>query len=381
MNKDTLRNKPHLNIGTIGHVDHGKTTLTAAITHTLAARGLSRARDYHEIDATPEERDRGITINVSHVEYETATRHYTHVDCPGHADYVKNMIAGAAQMDGAILLASAVHGPERQTREHVLLARQVGVPALVVFINKMDLAEDAELVDLVELEIRELLSAHGFDGDATPVIRGSALCALDGDSAHMQSISDLMDAVDRHIPLPVRDMDAPFLMPIEGLYTIEGRGTVVSGTIERGRIGRTEEVEVIGYGDARVCVVTDIQSFHRGIDEGRAGENVGLLLRGVRKDELKRGQMLAAPGSVAARQRFKAEVYLLGPGVRQLRAAVLLRRHRRDRSRHPAGRCRHGPPRQPRRDGRHLAHPGGGRAAHVVRHPRRRPHRRPGPGP
>ena len=312
------RRKPHINIGTIGHIDHGKTTLTAAITQVLARDGLAKARGYGDIDAAPEERDRKITINLAHVEYETRARHYSHVDCPGHADYIKNMIAGASRMDGAILLASAVEGPMPQTREHVLLARQVGVPAVVVFINKTDIATDPDLVDLVELEMRDLLTAHGFDGDGTPVVRGAALGALEGDPGHVQAIQDLLDAVDRHIPTPDRAVAGGFLMPVEDVHSIEGRGTVVTGTIERGVVRRGDRLEIVGYeaatghvGADQFGVVTDIQMFHRGLDEGRAGENVGLLLRGVRHHGVRRGQVLAAPGTIRARGRFRAEVYVL----------------------------------------------------------------------
>jgi len=305
------RNKPHVNVGTIGHVDHGKTTLTAAITNTLAEKGLAQAKKYDEIDAAPEEKARGITINTAHVEYETENRHYAHVDCPGHADYVKNMITGAAQMDGAILVVSAADGPMPQTREHILLARQVGVPALVVFMNKTDMVDDAELLDLVEMEVRDLLSSYEFPGDEIPIVRGSALKALEGDPEYKQKIMDLMKAVDEYIPLPERPIDQPFLMPIEDVFNIQGRGTVVTGRVERGILKRMEEVEIIGFRDTVKTTVTDIEMFRKLLDEARAGDNVGLLMRGIGKDDVERGQVLAKPGSVKAHRKFKAEIYVL----------------------------------------------------------------------
>ena len=312
MAKDTFqRNKPHVNVGTIGHVDHGKTTLTAAITTTLAEKGMAQARAYDQIDAAPEEKARGITINTAHVEYETENRHYAHVDCPGHADYVKNMITGAAQMDGAILVVSAADGPMPQTREHILLARQVGVPALVVFMNKVDMVDDQELLDLVEMEIRDLLSQYDFPGDEIPITKGSALKALEGDPVHKANIMKLMESVDSYIPLPERPIDQPFLMPVEDVFAIEGRGTVVTGRVERGIVKKMEEVEIIGFKDTVKTTVTDIEMFRKLLDEGRAGDNVGLLLRGVKKDDVERGQVLAKPGSVKPHRHFKAEVYVL----------------------------------------------------------------------
>ena len=305
------RNKPHVNVGTIGHVDHGKTTLTAAITNTLAEKGFAQAKKYDEIDAAPEEKARGITINTAHVEYETENRHYAHVDCPGHADYVKNMITGAAQMDGAILVVSAADGPMPQTREHILLARQVGVPALVVFMNKTDMVDDAELLDLVEMEVRDLLSSYEFPGDDIPIVRGSALRALEGDADYKLKILDLMKAVDEYIPLPERPIDQPFLMPIEDVFNIQGRGTVVTGRVERGILKRMEDVEIIGFRDTKKTTVTDIEMFRKLLDEARAGDNVGLLMRGIGKDDVERGQVLAKPGSVKAHRKFKAEIYVL----------------------------------------------------------------------
>ena len=305
------RNKPHVNVGTIGHVDHGKTTLTAAITNTLAEKGFAQAKKYDEIDAAPEEKARGITINTAHVEYETDNRHYAHVDCPGHADYVKNMITGAAQMDGAILVVSAADGPMPQTREHILLARQVGVPALVVFMNKTDMVDDAELLDLVEMEVRDLLSSYEFPGDDIPIVRGSALKALEGDPEYKAKILDLMKAVDDYIPLPERPIDQPFLMPIEDVFNIQGRGTVVTGRVERGILKRMEDVEIIGFRDTKKTTVTDIEMFRKLLDEARAGDNVGLLMRGIGKDDVERGQVLAKPGSVKAHRKFKAEIYVL----------------------------------------------------------------------
>jgi elongation factor Tu len=305
------RNKPHVNIGTIGHVDHGKTTLTAAITNTLAEKGWAQAKAYGEIDAAPEERERGITINTAHVEYETDKRHYAHVDCPGHADYVKNMITGAAQMDGGILVVSAADGPMPQTREHILLARQVGVPALVVFMNKVDLVDDEELLELVEMEVRDLLSSYDFPGDDIPIVKGSAKAALEGDAAQKENIFKLMDAVDSYIPEPERAIDKPFLMPVEDVFSIEGRGTVVTGRVERGIIKKMEEVEIVGIRDTQKTTVTDIEMFRKLLDEGRAGDNVGILIRGLKKDQVERGQVIAKPGTVKPHRKFKGEIYVL----------------------------------------------------------------------
>ena len=305
------RNKPHVNVGTIGHVDHGKTTLTAAITTTLADKGFAEKRAYDEIDGAPEERERGITISTAHVEYETESRHYAHVDCPGHADYVKNMITGAAQMDGAILVCSAADGPMPQTREHILLARQVGVPAIVVFLNKVDQVDDEELLDLVEMEVRELLSSYEFPGDDIPIVRGSALKALEGDAGHQENIMKLMEAVDEYIPLPERPVDQDFLMPIEDVFSIEGRGTVATGRVERGIIKKMEEVEIVGIRDTQKTTVTDIEMFRKLLDEGQAGDNVGILVRGLKKDEIERGQVIAKPGTITPHKKFTAEVYVL----------------------------------------------------------------------
>ena len=304
------RSKPHVNIGTIGHVDHGKTTLTAAITKVLHDEGKADFVDYANIDKAPEERERGITINTAHVEYETDKRHYAHVDCPGHADYVKNMITGAAQMDGAILVVSAADGPMPQTREHILLARQVGVPRIVVFMNKCDQVDDPELLDLVEMEIRELLGEYGFDSEC-PIIRGSALKALEGDPASVQAIKDLMAAVDDYIPTPDRDTDKPFLMSIEDVFTISGRGTVVTGRVERGRLNLNDEVEIVGLKDTRKTVVTGIEMFRKSLDYAEAGDNAGVLLRGINREDVERGQVLAKPGSVHPHKKFKASVYVL----------------------------------------------------------------------
>ena len=304
------RSKPHVNIGTIGHVDHGKTTLTAAITKVLHDEGKADFVDYANIDKAPEERERGITINTAHVEYETDKRHYAHVDCPGHADYVKNMITGAAQMDGAILVVSAADGPMPQTREHILLARQVGVPRIVVYMNKCDQVDDAELLDLVEMEIRELLGEYGFDPEC-PIIRGSALKALEGDPAAVQSIKDLMAAVDDYIPTPERDNDKPFLMSIEDVFTISGRGTVVTGRVERGRLNLNDEVEIVGLKETRKSVVTGIEMFRKSLDYAEAGDNAGVLLRGINREDVERGQVLAKPGSVHPHKKFKASVYVL----------------------------------------------------------------------
>ena len=305
------RNKPHVNIGTIGHVDHGKTTLTAAICHTLAGKGLAEKKDYDEIDAAPEEKERGITISTAHVEYETENRHYAHVDCPGHADYVKNMITGAAQMDGGILVCSAADGPMPQTREHILLARQVGVPAIVVFLNKTDQVDDPELLDLVEMEIRELLSVYEFPGDDIPIVKGSALKALEGDGEEQENIMKLMDAVDDYIPKPDRPVDLDFLMPIEDVFSIEGRGTVATGRIERGVVNKMEEVEIVGIRDTQKTTVTDIEMFRKLLDRGEAGDNVGILLRGTKKEDIERGQVIAKPGSITPHQKFTSEVYVL----------------------------------------------------------------------
>ena len=307
------RTKPHVNIGTIGHVDHGKTTLTAAISKVLADKypDVNEQRDFASVDSAPEERQRGITINTSHVEYDTPTRHYAHVDCPGHADYVKNMITGAAQMDGAILVVAATDGPMPQTREHVLLARQVGVPTLMVALNKSDMVEDEELLELVEMEVRELLSSQGFDGDDAPVVRVSGLKALEGDPVWTKSIEDLMDAVDTYIPNPVRDRDKPFLLPIEDVFTISGRGTVVTGRAERGTLKINSEVEIVGIRPIQKTTVTGIEMFHKQLDEAWAGENCGLLLRGLKRDDVERGQVIVAPGSITPHTGFEANVYIL----------------------------------------------------------------------
>ncbi|MGZ4094491.1 MAG: elongation factor Tu [Bacteroidia bacterium] len=306
------RNKPHVNVGTIGHVDHGKTTLTAAITTVLAEKGWAAVRDFSSIDNAPEEKERGITINTSHVEYETSQRHYAHVDCPGHADYVKNMVTGAAQMDGAILVVAATDGPMPQTREHILLARQVGVPKIVVFMNKVDMVEDPELLDLVEMEIRELLSFYKFDGDNTPIIRGSALGGLNKDAKWVPKIMELMDAVDAYIPTPVRDKEKPFLMPVEDVFTITGRGTVATGKIESGVINTGEEVEIIGMQEAKLkSTCTGVEMFRKILDTGEAGDNVGILLRGIDKKDIRRGMVIAKPGSITPHTEFKAEVYIL----------------------------------------------------------------------
>jgi elongation factor Tu len=313
MAKETFqRTKPHVNIGTIGHVDHGKTTLTAAITAVLAKKGLSEVKSFDAIDNAPEEKERGITINTSHVEYQTENRHYAHVDCPGHADYVKNMVTGAAQMDGAILVVASTDGPMPQTREHILLARQVNVPRIVVFMNKVDMVDDEELLELVEMEVRDLLSFYEFDGDNTPVIKGSALGALNGESKWEDKIMELMAAVDEWIPLPPRDKDKPFLMPVEDVFSITGRGTVATGRIETGIIRTGEEIEIIGLGaDGKKTVCTGVEMFRKILDQGEAGDNVGLLLRGVDKEEIKRGQVLAKPGSITPHTKFKAEIYVL----------------------------------------------------------------------
>jgi elongation factor Tu len=307
------RTKPHLNIGTIGHVDHGKTTLTAAITKVLEKKGGAKFMPYDQIDKAPEERERGLTINIAHVEYETPKRHYAHVDCPGHADYVKNMITGAAQMDGAILVVSAADGPMPQTREHILLARQVGVPSIVVFLNKADMVDDKELLDLVELEVRDLLSKYKFPGDEIPIVVGSALKALEGDTGELgePAILKLLDAVDSYIPEPVRDVDKPFLLPVEDVFTISGRGTVVTGRVERGVVRVGDEVEIVGFRETQKTVVTGVEMFRKLLDEGRAGDNIGVLLRGTKREEVERGQVLAKPGSITPHTHFLAETYVL----------------------------------------------------------------------
>jgi elongation factor Tu len=305
------RSKPHVNVGTVGHVDHGKTTLTAAITHVLAKKGFAQERDYASIDNSPEEKARGITINTTHVEYQSDKRHYAHVDCPGHADYIKNMITGAAQMDGAILVVSAADGPMPQTREHILLAKQVGVPYIVVFLNKCDMVDDAELLDLVEEEVRDLLTKYGFPGKETPIIRGSALKALEGDAKYEEAILKLVEAMDTYIPEPVREVDKPFLMPIEDIFSIEGRGTVVTGRIERGIIKLNDEIEIVGIRPTAKTVVTGIEMFNKQLDEGRAGDNAGILLRGTKKEEVERGQVLSKIGTVTPHTEFEAEVYIL----------------------------------------------------------------------
>ena len=305
------RSKPHVNIGTIGHVDHGKTTLTAAITNVLSKKGYADFVDYANIDKAPEERERGITINTSHVEYQTDNRHYAHVDCPGHADYVKNMITGAAQMDGAILVIAATDGPMAQTREHILLSRQVGVPRMVVFLNKCDMVDDEELLDLVEMEVRELLNEYGFEGDDTPIIRGSALKALEGDAKYEQAVLDLMDSVDTWIETPARDTDKPFLMPVEDVFTITGRGTVVTGRVERGQLKLNDEVEIVGLKETKKTVVTGIEMFRKQLDYTEAGDNTGVLLRGIAREDVERGQVLAKPGTVTPHTKFKAQVYVL----------------------------------------------------------------------
>jgi elongation factor Tu len=305
------RTKPHVNIGTIGHVDHGKTTLTAAIATVLSKKGMATAKKYEDIDNAPEEKARGVTINISHIEYETEKRHYAHIDAPGHADYIKNMITGAAQMDGAILVVSAPDGPMPQTREHILLAHQVQVPSVVVFLNKCDMVSDAELLDLVEMEVRELLTKYQYPGNEVPIIRGSALKALEGDPEAEKKIMELMDAVDSYIPTPVRDLDKPFLMPVEDVFSIKGRGTVVTGRIERGKIKVNEPVEIVGIKPTKQSVVTGVEMFKKQLDDGQAGDNVGLLLRGVEKQDVERGQVIAKPGSITPHKEFEAEVYIL----------------------------------------------------------------------
>jgi len=313
MSKETFkRDKPHVNVGTIGHIDHGKTTLTAAITTILASKGMAQAKKYDEIDAAPEEKERGITINTAHVEYQTANRHYAHVDCPGHADYVKNMITGAAQMDGAILVVAATDGPMPQTKEHILLARQVGVPKIVVFMNKVDLVDDPELLELVEMEIRDLLTFYGFDGANTPIIKGSAIKALEGEAEAVKQVEELMEAVDTYIPLPPRPVDQPFLMSVEDVFSITGRGTVATGRIERGRIKVGEAVEIVGLiAEPLSSTVTGVEMFRKLLDEGEAGDNAGLLLRGIEKTQIRRGMVIVKPGSITPHTEFKAEVYVL----------------------------------------------------------------------
>ena len=306
-----VRTKPHVNIGTIGHVDHGKTTLTSAITNLLAQQGLAQKKAYDEIDGAPEEKARGITINTCHVEYETEKRHYAHVDCPGHADYVKNMITGAAQMDGAILVIAATDGPMAQTREHILLSRQVGVPKLIVFLNKCDMVDDEELLELVEMEVRELLDEYGFPGDDTPIIRGSALKALEGDPKAQEAIIELMNVVDEYIPDPVRETDKPFLMPVEDVFSITGRGTVATGRVERGTVKVGDTIEIIGIKDTKSAVITGVEMFRKLLDQAEAGDNIGVLLRGIAREEIVRGQVLAKPKSVTPHSEFKAEVYVL----------------------------------------------------------------------
>ncbi len=308
---DFVRNKPHVNVGTIGHVDHGKTTLTAAITKVLAGIGKAEFRAFDSIDKAPEERERGITINITHVEYETDKRHYAHIDAPGHADYIKNMITGAAQMDGAILVVSAPDGPMPQTREHILLAKQVNVPSIVVFLNKCDMVDDPEILDLVELEIRELLTKYGYDGEKTPIIKGSGLKALEGDAKYSEAILQLMDAVDSYIPDPVRDLDKPFLMPVEDVFSIKGRGTVATGRIERGIVHVGDEIEIVGVKATQKTTVTGVEMFKKSLQEGQAGDNVGILLRGVEREAIERGQVLAKAGSVTPHTEFEAEVYIL----------------------------------------------------------------------
>jgi elongation factor Tu len=309
--KKYQRTKPHINIGTIGHVDHGKTTLTAAISTVLSKKGMAEAKKYEDIDNAPEERARGVTINISHIEYETEKRHYAHIDAPGHADYIKNMITGAAQMDGAILVVSAPDGPMPQTREHILLARQVGVPAIVVFLNKVDMVQDQELLELVEMEVKELLTKYQYPGNEIPIVRGSALKALQGEAEAEKQIMALMDAVDKYIPTPKRDIDKPFLMPIEDVFSIKGRGTVVTGRIERGKIKVNDAVEIVGIRETKASVVTGVEMFKKQLDEGQAGDNVGLLVRGIEKDDVERGQVVAKPGSMTPHKEFDAEAYVL----------------------------------------------------------------------
>ncbi len=378
------RDKPHVNVGTIGHIDHGKTTLTAAITKTLSTKGGAEAKSFEEIDNAPEEKERGITIATSHVEYQTDNRHYAHVDCPGHADYVKNMITGAAQMDGAILVVSAADGVMPQTREHILLARQVNVPHVVVFLNKIDQVDDDELIELVEEEVKDLLNEYDFPGDDTPIIKGSALKALEGDEEAQKAVFELADALDSYIPEPVRELDKPFLMPIEDIFSITGRGTVATGRVEQGIVNTGDEVEIVGIKDTTKTVVTGVEMFRKILDEGQAGDNIGALLRGTKREEIERGQVLCKPGSITPHTKFKAEVYCLKkeeggrhtPFFSGYRPAVLLPHHRRDRDRQPPRGDRDGDAGRQRRDDdradpadRHGPGP-------AVRHPRGWPHRR-----
>ncbi len=378
------RSKPHVNVGTIGHIDHGKTTLTAAITKVLSKHNPKNSfRSFDTIDNAPEERERGITISTSHVEYETANRHYAHVDCPGHADYIKNMITGAAQMDGAILVVAATDGPMPQTKEHVLLARQVGVPYIVVFLNKCDAVEDEELVDLVEMEVRELLSKYDFPGDDVPVIRGSALGALNGEAQWEAKIDELMEAVDKNVPQPDRLVDLPFLMPIEDIFSISGRGTVVTGRIERGKVKVGEACEIVGFRETRQTVVTGVEMFKKQLDEGLAGDNAGLLLRGIAKEDVERGMVLAKPGSITPHTQFKGEIYVSEQGRRRashavlqrLSSAVLLPHHGRDGIGEAAGGHRDGDAGRQHRTRDHAAHAGGHGEGSALRDSRRRPDR------
>ncbi len=375
------RSKPHVNVGTIGHIDHGKTTLTAAITKVLAKHNPKNTfRSFDSIDNAPEERERGITIATAHVEYETKNRHYAHVDCPGHADYIKNMITGAAQMDGAILVVAATDGPMPQTKEHVLLARQVGVPCIVVFLNKCDAVEDAELIELVEMEVRDLLTKYEYPGDEIPIIRGSALGALNGEPEWEAKIDELMEAVDRYVPQPKRSTELPFLMPIEDIFSISGRGTVVTGRIERGKVKVGEPVEIVGFRETRQTVCTGVEMFKKQLDEGLAGDNAGILLRGTAKEDVERGMVLAKPGSITPHTNFKGSVYVLAQGggraahavLRRLPAAVLLPHHRRDRLGQAARGHRDGDARRQRGAGGDAAYSGGHGEGTEVRHPRGR---------
>jgi len=377
------RSKPHVNIGTIGHIDHGKTTLTAAITKTLSKHNpKNKFRSFDSIDNAPEEKARGITIAVAHVEYETANRHYAHVDCPGHADYIKNMITGAAQMDGAILVVAATDGPMPQTREHILLARQVGVPYIVVALNKVDMVDDPELLELVELEVRELLTSYQFPGDNLPVVRVSALGALNGEAKWEATVDELMAKVDEYIPVPERVVDKPFLMPIEDIFSIQGRGTVVTGRVEKGICKVGEEMEIVGFQDTRKTVVTGVEMFKKLLDEGRAGDNVGLLLRGIEKNDVERGQVIAKPGSIKPFKKFKGEVYVLSNGrgraahavLQWLPAAVLLPDDGRDGCGEAAGRHGDGDARGQRGGGSGADHAGGDGQRLTLCDPRRRPH-------
>ena len=377
------RSKNHVNVGTIGHVDHGKTTLTSAITKVLADRGQAKYLDMDSIDNAPEEKARGVTIAIAHVEYETETRHYAHVDCPGHADYIKNMITGAAQMDGAVLVVSAPDGPMPQTREHILLARQVEVPRILVALNKVDMMDDEELLELVELEIRDLLNRYDFPGDDTPIVRVSGLKALEGEAEYEQSVVDLVEAMDDWIPIPPRATDLPFLMPIEDVFGIKGRGTVVTGRVERGTIKVGEPVEIIRFGDTRATVATGLEMFHKSLDESQAGDAVGVLLRGVDRDEVERGQVLVKPGSMRPYTKAKAEVYILSreeggrhtPVLHRLQAPVLHPHQRHHRLHRPAGRRRDGDAWRQRSDGHRTDFSGAPGKRDALRHPRRRPHR------